>query len=156
MAKSNSITRHFNTTHGMTGTREFTAWQEAKRRCYLVSGKDYHRYGARGIRVCSRWKDSFENFFEDMGSRPEGASLDRRDNDRDYSPDNCRWATLEQQANNMRSTHFLLFKGKRLSMAQWGREIGICVETLKYRVYAGWSIERALTTPVGSRRKPRV
>lgn len=148
--------RHFNTKHGMRGTPEYTAWSEAKRRCYLKTGKDYHRYGGRGICVCSRWKDSFENFFSDMGKRPLNTSLDRKDNNKGYSPDNCRWATVEQQANNMRSSHYLTLNNRRMTVAQWSREIDMCVETLQYRIYAGWTVEKALTTPVKKARSSQV
>ena len=88
-------------THGMTNTKVFNAWMNMKRRCYEPNYKNYYLWGGRGVRVCDRWLNSFENFFEDMGHPPEGTSLDRFPNkDGDYSPDNCRWATKEEQDNN--------------------------------------------------------
>ena len=88
------------TTHGMTGTREHRAWKGAKTRCYNKAYCSYHRYGGRGITMCEKWKNSFEEFFEDMGECPEGKSLDRIDNDGNYEPGNCRWATKSEQALN--------------------------------------------------------
>lgn len=80
----------------------YTTWRKMKRRCYNQSDKDYKNYGARGITVCERWRTSSRNFIDDMGMKPDGKTLDRIDNDGNYEPSNCRWATQEQQSLNKR------------------------------------------------------
>lgn len=114
-------------------------------RCYDSRHKHYPRYGGRGIRVCEAWH-SFEPFFADMGHRPTTKhSLDRIDNDGNYEPGNCRWATNSEQQRNRSSTRMIEFGGRRLSMAAWAEQTGLKLSTLCFRLAHGWSIERALT-----------
>jgi len=114
------------TTHGMTRKPEYRAWMAMQVRCEWPHYACYKNYGGRGIRVCARWRRSFEAFFEDMGPRPSPEhSLDRIDNNKGYSKANCRWATREQQQNNRRNNRFVTHRGETKSMAQWARSLGI-------------------------------
>lgn len=133
--------------HKLSKTPEYKTWISVRRRCNLPHDQNYHNYGARGIKVCRRW-DKFENFYADMGERPTPKhSIDRKDNNKGYSPSNCRWATSVEQQNNTRRTTFLTFNGKTLSLNEWSRLLGFGRNLLWYRVVlAHWSVERALTT----------
>lgn len=135
-------------THGMTDTSTYYIYQGIIQRCHNPKAPAYGEYGGRGITVCQRWLDSFESFLADMGERPEGLTLDRIDNDKGYGPDNCRWATWVEQANNRRSGVFVEHEGRRLSTAQRARELGMRQDTLMNRLKSGWSIVAALTTRV--------
>lgn len=118
-------------------------------RCRNHNNSDFFYYGGRGIKVCDRWKNSFENFLEDMGERPKRTSIDRIDNNGNYEPGNCRWATKKEQNNNQRSNINLTFNGKTQTTAQWADELGMNSGTVRYRVNKlGWSAEKALTTPL--------
>jgi hypothetical protein len=119
-----------------------------RQRCSNPRNGQFHNYGARGIAVCERWS-SFENFLSDMGPRPSAAhSLERRDNDRNYEPGNCCWATALEQGNNTRKRRLLAYDGLNQSIAEWARQTGIGRRTLMARLRLGWSVERTLTEPV--------
>lgn len=135
-------------THGMAGTPLFRIWAAMRNRCNNANVKCYPRYGGRGITVCERWNKSFADFYADMGPRPDGATLERIDNDGPYSTDNCRWATPVEQGANQRSNRFLVFHGERKTVTQWARTLGINAGKIHRRIVRdGWSVERALTTP---------
>lgn len=104
-------------------------------RCNNSNSTQYADYGGRGIRVCSRW-DNFAVFAADMGPRPEGATLEREDNDRDYEPGNCRWATRLDQTLNRRSTIWVVHDGKRMCLKHAAQRIGVDPKTLKSRLAA--------------------
>ena len=91
------------TTHGKTDSPEYVSWVGMKTRCYNPNYREYHLYGGRGVQVCRRWRDSFENFLRDMGPKPTPQhSIDRKDNDKNYEPSNCHWATPLEQTHNRR------------------------------------------------------
>lgn len=113
-------------THGMTGTREFIAWTAMRRRCLDPKNASYEHYGKRGITVCYRWLNSFENFYNDMGAIPLNyASLDRIDNDKGYSPENCRWATNKQQCRNKSDNLVVRYNGIEKVRVEWLELMGI-------------------------------
>lgn len=121
-------------THGLSKTREYAAWCGMRERCYDKDSPQYHRYGGRGIRICDRWLDSFETFYKDMGKRPSPHhSIDRVDNDGDYAPDNCRWATNVEQQRNMKTNHNVTFRGKRQCVTAWAEEFGL--DITRFRNY---------------------
>jgi len=136
------------TTHGMTGTRFYRAWKNMRNRCLNKNGKDFHRYGGRGIQVCSRW-NKFENFKEDMfWSYKDSLEIDRVDNDGDYSKENCRWTTRLQQNNNTSANVNITHKGQSMSVSRWAKSLDMSVQTLWSRLYRyGWTVEDALTKP---------
>ena len=140
-------------THGLSHSPEYGVWVGIRRRCEIQKNKAYRYYGGRGVKVCSRWA-SFENFYADMGKRPDGYQIDRIDNDGDYTPENCRWATKREQMNNKRSNRFIEYDGRRLTLAQWGRRTGLNRSTIKARIDVyGWSVERSLTAPLQKYRR---
>jgi len=115
-----------------------------RRRCLDKNFKDYPNYGGRGIEVCERW-NSFENFLADMGKRPPGMTLDRIDNDGDYEPGNCRWASHRTQMNNTRKNRFLTYGGKTASLSDWARHVGITPTCLSMRLRVlHWPLAKAL------------
>lgn len=116
-------------------------------RCSNPNHNESHNYMGRGITVCERWRESFDNFAEDMGERPAGMSIDRIDNDKGYSLDNCRWATPREQSQNRRGNRNLTFNGVTKCAIEWSRETGIRRKTIIKRIEQGWSVERALTEP---------
>ncbi len=147
----------YSTTHGHAGhgkvSRAYMAWQHMIRRCYSSRTYNYHNYGGRDIKVCMRWRESFEEFLHDMGEPEKGMSLDRKDNNSNYTPDNCRWATNSEQQRNTRTNRMLTFRGKTQCLFAWAEEIQIHPRTLWARLDSGWSIKQALITPVRSVRK---
>lgn len=110
--------KHF-TTHNMSKTHTYKTWCEIKYRCCVPTSHYYKDYGGRGIKMCDRWKDSYEKFLEDMGERPEGMTIDRIDNDGDYCPENCRWANTKTQCNNRRSNINIEYMGETKTLKQW-------------------------------------
>lgn len=147
LAKARTREVHRRHDHASRGGKSklYRTWRSMMQRCYRVREKGYKHYGARGIKVCDRWHD-FANFLADMGDAPEGMSLDRIDNAKGYSPDNCRWATRVQQARNTRLTRMVTYNGVTKALGDWADEIGIARGTLQRRLSIGWPIEKALYT----------
>ena len=128
---------------------EYQCWQNMKRRCYDPTSDHYVYYGKRGILVCDRWLESFDNFLEDMGERPEGMSLDRIDLNGNYTPENCRWADGIAQATNRSIVRLFEYRGESLTIPELARRYGIKKSTLSMRIYGyGWDVQRAVETPV--------
>jgi hypothetical protein len=139
-------------THGLARVPEYTVWEGMIARCENPNGHRYADYGGRGITVCARWRADFGAFYADMGPRPSPThQLDRVDNDRGYEPSNCRWATRHEQQNNMRNSRRVAHGGVTKTVAQWARATGLPYACLSTRLDRGWSVERALTTPVQER-----
>jgi hypothetical protein len=142
------------TTHGRTGTKEHKAWTSVIQRCQNQKNPGYSGYGGRGIEVCDRWKNSFENFLTDMGEAPSKAlSIDRIDNDKDYEPSNCKWSTRLEQQSNLRSNIYFAHDGLKLHLSEWARRLSISIKTVGTRRARGWSIEEALFTPVAHKKR---
>jgi hypothetical protein len=142
------------TTHGLTTaavrreSREYWVWNTMIQRCTNPRARNYADYGGRGISVCDRWL-SFSNFFADMGKRPSRLhSLERRDNESGYCPDNCYWATRQEQNQNRRNNRWITAQDETKCLAEWARMLGCGNATILARIKLGWSEERAVTTPV--------
>lgn len=133
-------------THGYYGSPTHRSWHAMLSRCTYPSVNGYENYGGRGITVCERWK-KFENFLADMGERPPGTTIERKDNDQGYLPGNCRWATNKEQRRNCRQNRLITFNGRTMCVADWADLIGVGIGVLQNRLVKGWTIERALTQP---------
>lgn len=128
----------------MRTSSEHSTWRSMMERCETKTHHAYHHYGGRGIRVCERWR-KFSNFFDDMGIRPDGLSLERIDNNGNYEPSNCRWDTQNNQANNRRGNRFITVNGVTKTVSQWSASIGISPQSLNARIKSGMSPEQAVS-----------
>lgn len=150
------------TTHGerqgSKWTAEYMIWRNMKSRCEERENTSWANYGGRGITLCPEWSESFQSFLDDMGRRPNSKdTLERIDNEKGYSPNNCCWASRLTQANNKRTNVFIEYQGLRKTIAEWSRYIGIDYFTLQNRITKRkWDIERALTTPTGNQGKRKI
>lgn len=136
--------------HGLSYTSEYRAWQTMRLRCTEPTNPAYASYGGRGITVCERWLNSPSNFLADMGPKPSPAhELDRYpDNNGNYEPGNCRWATRAENDRNRRSNRLLTFRGETQALAEWCERMKLPRDTVRKRLESGWSVDEALTTPV--------
>lgn len=132
------------TTHGRSRTRTHRIWNGLVQRATNSNRAGAENYALRGIGVCNRWRESFENFVADMGECPDGMSIDRINNDGDYEPSNCRWATRATQNQNRRDNQYLTIDGRTECVAVWSREGGVRHQTIRQRVRLGWEPRRAV------------
>jgi hypothetical protein len=131
----------------MSKTAAYYAWWNMRNRCDRKGTPNYDAYGARGIKVCARWR-SFSAFLADMGEPPEGYTLERVDNDKGYSASNCRWASRKDQARNRRSTRWITLNGRTQSLAAWCEELGLVPQTVSGRIHRGMDPVEALIKPL--------
>jgi len=136
--------------HGGSHSKEYSVWKDMKKRC---NNKRNENYGGRGITVCDEWQ-SFENFYRDMGERPKGMSLDRKDNNGNYCKDNCRWATRSEQNNNRRNNVSITVGNITKTVAEWSKATGICESTIRYKMKAGYPMDDVLFTVEEPKEEP--
>ena len=144
--------------HGGSRTRLYRIWKQIHTRCNNPNSINYKDYGGRGINLCEEWKNDFSSFLDWSTSNgyAENLTIDRIDNDGNYCPENCRWVTNKKQQNNKRSTVFIEYDGQKHSLSEWAEIIGVTRNALWKRLFVeGWSIERALTTPLTVRNKKK-
>lgn len=134
--------------HGKTRTPAYRSWAAMRYRCENPSSGSWPRYGGRGIAVCERWRE-FDNFYADMGDPQPGETLDRIDNNGHYEPGNVRWASKQAQSRNTRRNTYLTFNGQTRLLLEWAALLAIDPRTLRQRLRIGWTVEQALTTPLG-------
>ncbi len=139
----NDVTRARMTIHGGHKSPEYVAWSNMRQRCSNANAVAYPDYGGRGIRVCDRWQ-VFENFIDDMGKRPPGMTIERKNNDGHYEPSNCVWATRMEQTRNTRRSCLITFNGETKCLSDWAATLGLDRERIRGRLRLGWSFEEAI------------
>lgn len=139
----------------MSRSKEYAIWCDMRRRCNEPHREDYKYYGGRGIKVCEQWANNFSTFLNDMGRCPEGHTLERKDNNDDYKPSNCKWASRAEQTINRRvqkNEIVLTFNGRTLTLNQWAKQLDIKPTTLHKRLQYGWPTDRILSRPISRNR----
>ena len=139
--------KHGHMTDQARPTRTYQTWKAMKKRCENVNYEGYARYGARGIKVCERWQESFESFLADMGPAPKGYTIDRKDVNGNYEPGNCKWSSKKDQMRNTTKTRLIIYKGREMSLAEACEITGQTRTRVNARLRLGWTVERALTQP---------
>ena len=138
-------------------TSEYGIWAGIKSRCNNSNDSRFKYYGARGIKVCDRWSESFENFMTDMGLRPTNRhTIDRKNVNGNYEPSNCEWATYTVQGRNRRNNTLITFRGDTKCLAEWSEITGYSSFNIIWRIKKGWTVEAALTTPVRPKRRASI
>lgn len=136
--------------HGLSrkNDRTYNCWKDMRKRCNNPSSEYFYRYGGRGIKVCSRW-DKFENFLADMGPCPDGFTIERKDINKGYEPNNCKWIPANRQARNTSKSRYISALGKSQLLIEWAEETGIPLRTITARIdKLGWPTDKAMSTPV--------
>jgi len=148
--ETSRITGNKNRKHGRSVGRRcpaYRSWEGMKSRCMNSSDPSFHLYGGRGIFVCDEWIQSFELFLHDMGERPRGTSLDRKNTDGNYEPENCRWATSQVQGRNKRNNRIVLFRGQSMTLVELSEITKVPYQRLHDRIVRReWTVEKAVTT----------
>ena len=139
--------------HGMSKTRTHRIWALMKGRCLNSTNPQYPYYGGRGISVCRRWRDSFDSFVEDMGECPPGLTIERINNNSGYCKENCRWASVKDQARNKRNNKLFTWRNRTMCLAEWAEWAGLSYSCLLYRVSGGVPFETAISSPSGKLHK---
>ncbi len=158
-ATATAVTTHGHT-KGRSMTKEYKSWTGMRNRCHNPKDPHFKDYGARGISVCVEWLASFDTFISHVGRIPQDGTrytLDRIDNERGYEPGNVRWADKMTQASNRRNSIIITAFGKTMTLPQWSRETGLCKKTIRNRLLAGWTHERAISEPLhhqGPKKRP--
>jgi len=124
---------HLKGTHRLSNTSTHEVWKSMRQRCNNKRNKDYKYYGGRGIVCCDRWK-RFEKFYADMGEKPEGLTLERIDNNKGYSPSNCKWVNMKEQNRNSRNNRVIKYGGETKCVSEWAEVLKIKVTVLRYRL----------------------
>lgn len=142
--------------HGLSDTNLYIVFRSMINRCYDPKHHAYKDYGGRGIYICDEWLNDFKVFYDwsMANGYQKGLTIDRIDNNKGYSPDNCRWTDWNTQANNKRNSKMFEYKGKKQTVSQWAKELGWGYTTLDNRLRAGWSFEKAITTPIHTECRP--
>jgi hypothetical protein len=133
-----------NRRHGYADSPTQRSWVEMRRRCYASHRKEYQNYGGRGIEVCERWRDSFDNFLADMGERPSGYTLERCDNNGNYCPENCCWIPRREQERNKRTNSVHEFNGRRMTVVEASETFGVKAGTIYQRLRRGWTANECI------------
>lgn len=141
-----------NIKHSLKGTRLYSIWKGIKARCYNKNNPSYDYYGGRGVRVCKEWLSNPKAFCDWAMEKnyKDNLTIDRIDNNGNYEPSNCRWATMKEQSRNKRNNRIITHKGEARCLNEWSEITGLKRETIKDRIKRGWSVEYALTKPINS------
>lgn len=152
----NELVRKRSKKHGKSHDRVYMIWADMKSRCFDNNRVEYERYGGRGISVCDKWKNSFKAFYDDMGDPPgDDYSIDRIDNNGNYEPGNCRWATTTQQSRNRRNCIVVEYEGEKMCVAELAEKIGKSATLIRSRLKSGWCLDEAINTPPDTRNKKK-